>query len=105
MKTARRLYLALLLAAALLVGQQAAMLHELGHATQKIASEKGSTPASHSDEECFLSAQLCGGAAVTLPVCLAAVITAFDPPAPPARSASLRPRAAFQPRAPPVLPV
>jgi hypothetical protein len=67
MKPLRRLGTALWLALALLVGQQAAALHDLGHAINQIA-HKGSVPAGNTCDECFACAQL--GAAV-----------AIDPPA------------------------
>ncbi len=74
MKPLRRLATALWLALALLVGQQAAALHDLGHAIQQV-EHKGSTPSSNTCDECFACAQL--GAAVGI-----------DPPAIPQGAAT-----------------
>lgn len=74
MKPLRRLGTALWLALALLVGQQAAALHDLGHAIQQV-EHKGSTPAGNTCDECFACAQL--GAAVGI-----------DPPAIPQSAAT-----------------
>jgi hypothetical protein len=61
MKPLRRLGTAFWLALALLVGQQAAALHDLGHAIQQV-EHKGSVPSGNTCDECFACAQL--GAAV-----------------------------------------
>ena len=59
----RRLFAALWIALALLLGQQAAALHDLAHATEQMG-EKGKAPTAptgkHSCDQCFLSAQLSG---------------------------------------------
>lgn len=62
----RRLGFALWIALALLVGQQAAALHDLGHATSEL-SEKGGKPASATCDQCFLCAQLAGAVGATPP--------------------------------------
>jgi len=55
----QRLFGAFFLALALLVGQQAAALHDLSHATEQIDS-KAPAPAKHVCDQCFLGAQLSG---------------------------------------------
>ena len=65
MKALRRLGFALWLALALVVGQQAALLHDLGHASEKL-TQKDSKPAPSKCDECFACAQLVGGAPVTV---------------------------------------
>jgi hypothetical protein len=74
MKALRRIGFAFWLALALLVGQQAAALHDLGHAIGQL-EHKGSTPSSNTCDECFACAQL--GAAVGI-----------DPPAIPHNAAT-----------------
>jgi hypothetical protein len=67
MKALRRLGFALWLALALVAGQHAAMLHDLGHASEKLADKQGSKPAPTKCGECFACAQLVGGAPATAP--------------------------------------
>jgi predicted HD phosphohydrolase len=99
----RRFASAFWLALALVVGQQAAALHDLGHATARLASQHDSTPAKHSADECFLCAAFLG-AAVAPPLALHLAETAsvspvrFDH-----RSALTAARLAFRSQAPPVL--
>ena len=73
MKALRSLALSLLLAAAVVVGQQVAALHELSHATEQL-SQKGGKPASQACEQCAVCANLAGAPgssapAVTAPQC------------------------------------
>jgi hypothetical protein len=62
MKQFRKLGFALWLALALLVGQQAAALHELGHATAEFAKDKGSPSGTTKCEKHFLFAPFSGAA-------------------------------------------
>jgi len=98
MKPVRRIAFAIWFALALLFGQQAAALHDLGHAFDQIA-HNGTVPATC--DQCFACAQLVGGAAPTLPVvpCVEVrePVTAFFP----AADASVAVRLAFRSRAPP----
>ncbi len=67
MKALRRLGFALWLAIALVAGQHAAALHDLGHASEKLSHQQDSKPAPSKCDECFACAQLAGGAAPTVP--------------------------------------
>lgn len=60
MKRFRKLGFALWLVLALLVGQQAAALHELGHATAEFAQDKGTPSKSAKCDKHFLFAQFSG---------------------------------------------
>ena|SRR5688572_5287095 len=91
------------LALALLVGQQAAALHALVHAAERITVHTDGVPAPHSSGECFLSAQLCGGSAVSVPTVTADALSGPAPSTAQPVSAALAPRRAFLSRAPPVL--
>ena len=94
---------ALFLALALLVGQQAAALHDLAHATERIGQKNPGAPAHHACDQCFLSAQLAGAIGATIAT-LPAVVAGIEP-------GELRfteaapgaPRFAFLSRAPPAL--
>jgi len=66
MKALRRLGFALWLALALVAGQQAAVLHALGHASESL-SQKDPKQAPSKCDECFACSQLSAGAAVTIP--------------------------------------
>jgi hypothetical protein len=102
MKRFRKLGFALWLALALLVGQQAAALHELGHATAQFAQDKGTPSGSAKCDKHFLFAQFSGAVgaftcvpAVSAAVPIAALIhQAFAPTAV---------RFAFRSRAPPAI--
>ena len=102
MKQFRKLGFALWLALALLVGQQAAALHELGHATAEFAKDKGSPSGSTKCDKHFLFAQFSGAVDTTCPllemssgeVAAALVHQAFAPAAA---------RLAFRSRAPPTI--
>ena len=78
----RRFFAALWIALGLLLGQQAAALHDLAHATEQLGSDKKpGTPSKHVCDECFFSAQLSGavGAHVAIPpVVLGAGAVAFS---------------------------
>ena len=97
----RRLGLALWLALALLVGQQAAALHELGHAVAQF-SDEGAPPSSAPCDKHFLFAQSFGpaGACESVPAVSADAVAA-TPPA--QQYAPATTRFAFRSRAPPTL--
>lgn len=97
----RRLGFALWIALALLVGQQAAALHDLGHATSQL-SEKGGKPASPVCDQCFLGAQLAGAVGATPPALLLAATVDVGPPALPAARVIAAAAPPFRSRAPPV---
>ena len=103
MNPVRRLFAAFWLALALLVGQQAAALHDLAHATEQIGQKKPGSPAHHACDQCFLSAQLAGaiGATIATLPAVAAAIVRLDLPF--TEAAPGAPRFAFLSRAPPTL--
>jgi hypothetical protein len=74
----RRVAATLFLALAVLLGQHAAALHGLGHATEELSRKQGSLPP-HACDQCFACAQLAGGATPALPT-IPAVDLAFDHP-------------------------
>jgi len=99
----RRFASAVWLALALVVGQHAAALHDLGHATERLASKKDSIPAPSSCDQCFVCSGLASAATPTLPALHA-------PQAASAASAQVDQqcvptpaRLAFRSRAPPTL--
>jgi hypothetical protein len=99
----RRIAIALWLALALLVGQQAAALHDLGHATEKLSHKQDSKPASTTCDLCFACAELSGAIGTTLPSLPCAdgapvqVAVSLD------AGVATAPRLAFRSRAPPTL--
>jgi hypothetical protein len=97
----RRIAVALCLALALLLGEHAAALHDLGHATERLSQKKDSHPVPASCEKCFACAELSGALrAATLSVPL---VPAGGPIAPVVLEAGVRfaPRLAFRSHAPP----
>jgi len=62
----RRIAAAFWLAFALLMGQQAAALHGLAHAVDRMQQQDDSLPAKHTCDQCFLSAQLSGAVGVDI---------------------------------------
>ena len=100
MKPLRRLGTALWLALALLVGQQAAALHDLGHAIQQV-EHKGSTPASNTCDECFACAQLGAAVGIDPPVVPQASATEAVPRLDAWSSPCAAPRVAFLSTGPP----
>lgn len=66
MKLLRRLGFALWLALALVAGQHVALLHDLGHATEKFSQKQDSKPAPSKCDQCFACANLASGAAPTV---------------------------------------
>jgi hypothetical protein len=80
MKSLRHLAFAFVLILALVAGQHAALLHDLGHATQAIQDGKGHVPGSDTCDKCSLYAPFSGaiGAFVAvLPLVAAAIIAAL----------------------------
>jgi len=75
---ARRIAAAFWLALALLMGQQAAALHGLAHAFDRLQQQDDSLPAKHTCDQCFLSAQLSG--AVGVDIATPAVVAADSQP-------------------------
>ena len=103
MSRLRTFAIAFWLALALVVGQQAAARHDLTHATERLASQKDSTPVPHVCDQCFVCAGLASGAAPTLP---ALHVPQADNAAPGYHAQSCAPtpaRLAFRSRAPPAL--
>ena len=99
----RRIASAFWLALALAIGQQAAALHALGHATEQLSRKHDSAPAPSSCDLCFACAELSGAVAATVPTVPAVVaghcrsFVVLEPGAPAAA------RLAFRSRAPPTL--
>jgi len=99
----RRFFAAFWIALALVVGQQAAVLHDLSHASEQLAQKGKGKPAHHTCDQCFLSAQLSGAVGATIaelplvPMPLA-VASRIDE-----RVVAFAPRISFRSRAPPTL--
>lgn len=98
----RRLGFALALALALLLGGQAALLHELGHATAQIAS-KGGKPLPTTCDQCFLFAPFAGAIGSSPPQVPVVAIDTFIRAEEAAAGFLAAPRLAFRSRAPPAL--
>ena len=99
----RRFLSAFWLALALLIGQQAAALHALGHATEQLQQKKDSAPAPSSCDLCIAYAQFSGAAGskvAALPVVAAAAVAPLDFVVAGSPAAA---RLAFRSRAPPTL--
>ncbi len=103
MPALRRFGLALLLGLALAVGQQAAALHDLAHARERLAQQKDSIPAPHSCDKCFVCSGLVGGAAMSDPPMPCSTASEAAPVLSDHRSAPAATRLAFLSRAPPAL--
>jgi hypothetical protein len=102
MKRLRKLGFALWLVLALLVGQQAAALHELAHATAELSQEKGQPSGIAKCDKHFLFAQFsaASGAVSSVPaVCTGQPIAALVHQA----FAPAATRLAFRSRAPPAI--
>ena len=103
MRSIRRLASILWLALALLVGQQAAALHDLGHATGQLTHKQDSNTSHSTCDQCFACAELSGAVGVTvpvLPVVAACTPLAAEPLTPGVASPA---RLAYRSRAPPTL--
>jgi len=72
MKALRHLGFALWLALALVAGQQLALLHELGHATEQLAQKQDSKPAPSKCDQHYATGQLVGAASCGFAAPLAA---------------------------------
>src|SRR5882672_5514652 len=99
----RRLASALWLALALMVGQQAAALHELGHATERLASKKDSVPAPQSCDQCFVCSGLSSAATPTMLALQAPQASSHEPAQVDQQCAPTPSRLAFRSQAPPIL--
>ena len=81
MNPARRVFLACLLALALILGQHGALLHDLSHATQAVHDgSQGKHPGTDTCDKCSLYAPFSGAAAsfvVAIVVLTAAIIAAL----------------------------
>ena len=102
MKAFRRFGFALWLVLALVAGQQAAALHALGHASEKLSQKQDSKPAPGKCADCFVCAQLSAGAATTVPA-VAPATPAFVPHVPAPGSERNATALAYRSRAPPTL--
>jgi len=101
MKQLRTFGFLLWLALALVVGQQALLLHDLAHASEKL-SQKDSKPAPAKCDQCFACAQLAGGAPATVPT-VPAVTCGIDGVAHVEQVALAAALLAYRSQAPPVL--
>ena len=103
MRSIRRLASVLWLALALLAGQQAAALHDLGHATGQLSHKQDSKTSPVSCDECFACAELSGAVGASVPVLPA--VAALTPRATPlvAFGFASPARLAYRSRAPPSL--
>ncbi|HSN22384.1 MAG TPA: hypothetical protein VLS49_16995 [Usitatibacter sp.] len=102
MHPVRRVFLAFSLALALLVGQQAAALHDLGHAVDRI-EHKSTLPFGTTCDECFACAQLSGAVGATFPVIPPVLLPDGAPRDVRCASAATAPRFAFLSRGPPAV--
>jgi hypothetical protein len=103
MNSIRRFATAFWLALALLVGQQAAALHDLGHATERLAHKQDSKPNSSTCDQCFACAELSGAVGTTLPPLPSTDASHAQCARPLERGVAVAPRLAFRSRAPPTL--
>ncbi len=103
MRSTHRIAGILWLALALLVGQQAAALHDLGHATGQLSHKQDSKAPVSTCDKCFACAELSGAVGVTVPVL--PLVAACTPRAaePLPRGAASPARLAYRSRAPPTL--
>ena len=98
----RRIFLALWMALALVVGQHALALHDLAHATDPI-HKQDSTPGKNTCDKCFACAQLSGAVGASIPevpLVEAQPHLSLDPSY---RAIAGAPRLAFRSRAPPAI--
>ncbi len=100
----RRIATVFWFALALLAGQQAAALHDLGHATEQFSQKKHSRHVPASCDKCFACAELSGAAGASIPAVAIASAANEAPFAVHETGASCAPRLAFRSRAPPSLP-
>ena len=102
MKALRRIALAFAVALALLFGQQAAALHDLGHAVGQLSHKGSGSPGSTCDQ-CFACAQLSGAVGTSLPVVPTVALGHCAPAESPRKDVFAAPRFAFLSRGPPSL--
>jgi len=100
MKSLRRLGVVLWLALALVAGQHAALLHDLGHAAE-LAQKQDSKPGQSQCEKCYAFAQLIGAPSPVFEV--PAVVVAVEAIDFVDASAATRRVAAYRSQAPPIL--
>jgi len=99
----RRFASAVWVALALVVGQQAVALHDLGHATERLASKKDSTPAPQTCDQCFVCSGLSSAATPTMPALQAPQASSPAPAQVDQPCAPTPARLAFRSQAPPSL--
>jgi hypothetical protein len=87
---------------ALLVAQQAAALHDLGHAINQV-EHKGSIPAGNTCDQCFACAQLGAAVGIDPPAIPQNAATDVLPQVGEPSSACSAPRLAFRSTGPPAL--
>ena len=97
MKLFRRLGFALWLALALVAGQHAALLHDLGHAAESLAQKQDGKPAQTKCDKHYAFAQFVGAASSGFEIpavdCDVAQFAATDSGEPPARALAYRSQA------------
>lgn len=103
MSRVRSLLGILWIALAVAVGQQAAILHELGHATENLVSKKDSAPLPKPCNKHFLCAELSSAAGAAMPALPLLSLAQTLVAGPLFASASIAARFAFNSRAPPTL--
>jgi hypothetical protein len=104
MDSIRRFATAFWIALALVVGQQGAALHDLGHATERLAHKQDSKPSSSTTcNQCFACAELSGAVGTTLPALPSTDASHAQWALPLERGVAVAPRLAFRSRAPPTL--
>lgn len=100
-RPARRLFLAFSLAFALAFAQQAAALHDLGHAVDRV-EHKSPLPSGGTCDRCFACAQLSGAVGASLPIIPPVLLPDAAPRDVAYVSVAAAPRFAFLSRAPPL---
>jgi hypothetical protein len=104
MNSLRRLATAFGVSLALLVSQQAAALHDLGHATERLSHKQDSKPGTSSTcDQCFACAELSGAVGTTLPKLPSSQGVHAQCARPLEQGVAVAPRLAFRSRAPPAL--
>ncbi|HUQ28345.1 MAG TPA: hypothetical protein VM051_07115 [Usitatibacter sp.] len=100
MSNFRRIFFALWMALAVVVGQQAVALHDLAHAG---GHKQDSTPGKGTCDKCFACAELSGAVGASIPPVALPEIAPLPREIRSAASACSAPRLAFRSRAPPSL--
>src|SRR5712664_992038 len=99
----RRIASAFWLALALVIGQQAAALHALGHATEQLSRKPDSAPAPSTCDQCFACSVFSGAVGATAPAIPAVIADYCRPFVALEQGAPAALRLAFRCRAPPTL--